>query len=97
MLYEGNPDSTNIQERFRYKFEVPAPPATEEPADIEVNGTGEKMDETTGTEGVVAAQAITTEQQTANGDQAVNPIGEQPVTSAPSETPAQDTEMGGTS
>ena len=29
MLYEGNPDATNIRERFRYNFEVPAAPLQE--------------------------------------------------------------------
>lgn len=30
MLYEGNPDTTNIRERFRYNFDVPAAPILEE-------------------------------------------------------------------
>lgn len=29
MLYEGNPDTTNIRERFRYNFEIPAAPQQE--------------------------------------------------------------------
>lgn len=31
MLYEGNPDTTNIRERFRYQFDVPAAPTQEQP------------------------------------------------------------------
>ena len=32
MLYEGNPDSTNIRERFRYNFEVQTAQPQPEPA-----------------------------------------------------------------
>lgn len=31
MLYEGNPDTTNIRERFRYNFDLPPAPVEEEP------------------------------------------------------------------
>jgi hypothetical protein len=76
---------------------VPPPPAAEQPAEVEVNGTSEKMDETTGTEGAVAVEATTTEQQIANDEQATGAVAQEQVTGTPAETPAQDTEMGGTS
>ena len=31
ILYEGNPDTTNIRKRFRYNFDLPAAPVEEEP------------------------------------------------------------------
>jgi hypothetical protein len=34
MLYEGNPDTTNIRERFRYQFEIPSAPQQEEPQTV---------------------------------------------------------------
>jgi hypothetical protein len=97
ILYEGNPDTTNIQERFRYKFEVPPPPTAEQPAALEVNGTAEKMDETTGTEGAVAVEATTMEQQMASGEQEIDTNTEEQAPAPPAETTVQDTEMGGTS
>lgn len=40
MLYEGNPDTTNIKERFRYNFEIPKAPTESEPqAQPVLNGT----------------------------------------------------------
>jgi hypothetical protein len=40
MLFEGNPDTTNIRERFRYNFDVPAAPQEEPPttAPVPTNG-----------------------------------------------------------
>lgn len=104
ILYEGNPDSTNIKERFRYNFDAP-PPVREEPVETDINGT----DANSAPEVVHATAPATaptseppsgTEQTMTNGElemEAAVEKADRPEQSQPAETSAQDTEMGGTS
>lgn len=88
ILYEGNPDPTNIKDHFRYSFDAPVL-AAEQDTQNEVNGTSETA-AATEADSVPAPTIVNGEQPVVEEKQAEESVPEAP-------TPAQDTEMGGTS
>jgi hypothetical protein len=107
MLYEGNPDSTNIRERFRYTFDMPVEP-TEPQAESEASAQPAINGEKNATESVdTATQAAASvpvpapDASMANGEKAEAQHQEASAhtdTQAPSASaPGQDVDMEGTS
>ncbi len=99
ILYEGNPDTTNIKERFRYNFDAPSL-IQEESTQTEVNGMQAPVLEPQTVTTAPSEPLATSEQPMTNGE----PKAETAVEQNPEEaklgsgdTPARDTVMGGTS
>jgi hypothetical protein len=98
LLYEGNPDTTNIKERFRYQFDVPLP-QSDESMNTQANGT---EGSSTPQPAVGAASDLPTsnEDGLTNGQAATDGEevqGREEQKRGESEPPAPDTEMTGTS
>jgi hypothetical protein len=98
ILYEGNPDTTNIKERFRYQFDIPIQ-QNEETMKTQANGTegSSTPQPTVGTASDLPTSdehGLTNGQVAAEGDEVQ---GSEEQKRGGSEPPAPDTEMGGTS
>lgn len=100
ILYEGNPDTTNIKERFRYNFDAPAT-VQEDPAQAELNGMEKAaIPEPQTTTTAPSEPPVTDEQALTNGERSTGTAIEQDTIENRQETGAavtHDTEMGGTS
>jgi hypothetical protein len=107
MLYEGNPDSTNIRERFRYTFDMPAVPTepqtgSETSAQPVINGeknANENQDYATQAAASVPVPAP--DAPMANGDKTDAPNQQTPAhadaQAPPTSAAGQDVDMEGTS
>jgi hypothetical protein len=107
MLYEGNPDSTNIRERFRYTFEMPAVPTepqkrSEASAQPLINGEkNANEDQDYATQAAASVPVPAPEAPMANGDK-TDAQNQQTPAHADDQVPpisaaGQDVDMEGTS
>ena len=100
ILYEGNPDTTNIKERFRYNFDAPAA-VQEDATQAEVNGMEEVAVPEPQTVTTAPSEPPATDEQTmTNGERSTGTTAEQTTAEEKQETSGtlvHDTEMGGTS
>jgi hypothetical protein len=102
ILYEGNPDTTNVKERFRYNFDAP-PLVQEESTQEEVNGmeaTAAAAPEPMPVSTAPSEPPASNEQAMPNGAQGAGNESEQrpqEESQQGSEVAATDTVMGGTS
>lgn len=105
ILYEGNPDRTNIRERFQYKHDVPSTTPTTTTAKESVSASTANADNTT----VTLPSAVNGNGNEEAGDAVVsssgaegsaptnvNGIGEGEEEALKTEEVSRDTEMGGT-
>ena len=100
ILYEGNPDTTNIKERFRYNFDAPAA-VQEDATQAEMNGTEEVAVPEPQTVTTAPSEPPATDEQTmTNGERNAEATMESSTAEEKQEaagTLANDTVMGGTS